>query len=297
MNYDVTHRTTYSGSEAIAIGQNQAWLTPRDLPRQRRLSFELHINPETSSLGERLDYFGNTVTTFTFNGGYVTLDVVAQGVVEVLPPEHPAPDQTPAWEEVAGRLQRPKSPIETEASQFRFDSPRSAAAAPFAEYARSSFQRGRPILDAVVALTERIHRDFEYRSQSTTVSTPVDEVFEKRRGVCQDFAHLEIAMLRSLGLAARYVSGYLRTIPPPGKERAIGADATHAWLSVYCGEAGWIDLDPTNNQITGDGHIVLAWGRDYGDVPPLRGVYIGGGAHKLNVGVDVVPLESEPAPR
>ncbi|HSG73308.1 MAG TPA: transglutaminase family protein, partial [Planctomycetaceae bacterium] len=158
----------------------------------------------------------------------------------------------------------------------------------FADYARISFPPQRDILSAAKDLTQRVFQEFEFDKRATTVTTPVEEVFRHRKGVCQDFAHLQIALLRSLRLPARYVSGYLRTIPPPGKPRLIGSDATHAWLSLYCGaDLGWIDLDPTNNLLPSTDHITIAWGRDYSDVPPLRGVYIGGGSHSLSVSVDV----------
>ena len=160
-----------------------------------------------------------------------------------------------------------------------------------AAYARQSFPSGRPLLEAAAELTTRIYRDFEFNARATTVATPVDEVFSLRKGVCQDFAHLEIAALRSLGLAARYVSGYLRTRPAPGKPRLVGADASHAWLSVYVGDGEWLDLDPTNNLLPNLEHITVAWGRDYSDVCPLKGVFIGGGRHSLSVSVDVAVID------
>ena len=146
--------------------------------------------------------------------------------------------------------------------------------------------------DALLDLTARIHKDFRFDSKVTNVRTPTEEVFRKRRGVCQDFAHLQIACLRSLNIAARYVSGYLRTYPPPGQPRLVGADASHAWVSAYCPGIGWLDMDPTNNVVPSNGHVTLAWGRDYGDVSPLRGLILGGGAHTLKVGVDMEPLDS-----
>ncbi|OYW11667.1 MAG: hypothetical protein B7Z55_19015 [Planctomycetales bacterium 12-60-4] len=185
-----------------------------------------------------------------------------------------------------------ESPLTLEALQFTFDSPSVTAPAAVGQYAAESFPAGRPILEGVRHLTTRIHEDFKFDPRATTVSTPVVEVFEHRRGVCQDFAHLEIAALRSLGIPARYVSGYLRTIPPPGRPRLVGTDASHAWLSVYCGEAGWIDVDPTNDCIVSTDHITVAWGRDYSDVCPIKGVFVGGGTHQMTVSVDVQPLES-----
>lgn len=294
MKYRIVHRTCYSGHEPVSVGQNQAWLKPRDLPWQRCAQYRLSIDPEPSTCGERTDYFGNTVTAFAFNAGYGELVVTARSQVEVQPRVVPGPAETEPWEHVVEGLSQPSSPAVLEAAQFAFNSPRAAAAKPLEDYARESFPPARPVLEALIDLTRRIHRDFKYRPLSTTVSTPVDEVFEKRTGVCQDFAHLQIAMLRSLGLAGRYVSGYLRTVPPPGKPRLVGADASHAWLSAWCGDAGWIDLDPTNNVIPGEDHITVAWGRDYADVPPLKGVFIGGGSHQLKVEVDVEPLAALP---
>ena len=154
-----------------------------------------------------------------------------------------------------------------------------------------SFPAGRPILEAAFDLTARIHQDFRFDAKATEVTTPVETFFEKRRGVCQDFSHLQIACMRSLGLPARYVSGYLRTLPPPGRPRLVGADASHAWCSAWCPGYGWVDFDPTNNCVPSDGHITLAWGRDYSDVSPIRGVLLGGAKHSLKVGVDVMPLE------
>ena len=174
-----------------------------------------------------------------------------------------------------------------DAIQYRFDSPRAAARAELADYASESFPPERPILDAVRDLTGRIHADFRFDTKATEVSTPVETFFEKRRGVCQDFSHLQIACLRSIGLPARYISGYLRTLPPPGKPRLVGADASHAWCSVWAGESGWTDFDPTNNCVPSGGHITIAWGRDYSDVSPVYGVLLGGADHTLDVSVDV----------
>jgi transglutaminase-like putative cysteine protease len=281
MKYRIQHRTSYSGKEPVSVGQNQAWLKPRDLPAQVCSKYRLSIEPFPSICVERLDYFGNSVTSFAFNAGYGELVVTARSQVEVKSRIVPSPEETLPWERVVASLHQGATPEAIDAAQFAFDSPRAAAAERLAEYARKSFTQGRPVLAAAIELTARIHEDFEYKPQSTTVSTPVDEVFEKRIGVCQDFAHVELAMLRSLGLGGRYVSGYLRTIPAPGKPRLVGADASHAWLSIFCGP---------NNVVPAEDHITVAWGRDYGDVPPLKGVFIGGGAHQLKVEVDVEPI-------
>ena len=179
-----------------------------------------------------------------------------------------------------------------EAYQFVFESPRIRTNAEFADYAAQSFTPGRPFAEALRHLTTRIFQDFRFDAKATNVRTPTEEVFRKRRGVCQDFAHLQIACLRSLRLAARYVSGYLRTYPPPGRARLIGADASHAWVSAFCPGVGWLDVDPTNNVVPSGGHVTLAWGRDYGDVSPLRGLILGGRDHALKVAVDMEPLDS-----
>jgi transglutaminase-like putative cysteine protease len=217
--------------------------------------------------------------------------VTATSEVQVLPRSATVPNATQAWEDVAAQLQTDRSNQGLEAYQFAFASPRIIPNLDLKNYAECSFSPRRSILESLVDLTERIHQDFNFDQRATTVHTPLQEVFEKRHGVCQDFAHLEIGCLRALGLAARYVSGYLRTLPPPGKPRLIGADASHAWLSVYCGKAGWIDVDPTNNTIPSTDHVTVAWGRDYDDVRPVQGVIVGGGEHRMSVAVDVAPMD------
>jgi transglutaminase-like putative cysteine protease len=206
----------------------------------------------------------------------------------------PAPlwQQSLPWEEAALSLPNDHSSEGLDAYQFRFESPRIRVRPEFASYALQSFTPCRPMPEALLDLTARIHTDFRFDAKVTNVRTPTEEVFQKRRGVCQDFAHLQIACLRSLNLAARYVSGYLRTYPPPGQARLTGADASHAWVSAYIPGMGWLDLDPTNNMVPSDGHVTLGWGRDYGDVSPLRGLILGGGSHTLKVAVDMVPLDS-----
>ena len=201
------------------------------------------------------------------------------------------PEFAPAWDEVARSLPSDLSDAGVDAYQFVFESPRIPQGAAFAAYALPSFPPGRPLTEALLDLTARIYKEFRFDSKATNVRTSPEEVLRSKRGVCQDFAHLQVACLRSLGLASRYVSGYIRTYPPPGRPRLVGADASHAWVSVYCPGAGWLDLDPTNNLIPSESHVKLAWGRDYGDVSPVRGVILGGRDHKLEVGVDMEPLE------
>lgn len=290
MKYRVTHKTTYQGDQPVSIGLNEAWLQPRETPHQHCDNYQLEALPSPSNMTRRKDYYGNHVWMFAFNRGYDTMTVTSLSEVTLVPRDLTPHQQNPAWEQVRDLLNAHATPEELAACEFAFDSPRVRGFAELSDYARRSFPSGRPLLEAVADLTERIHRDFEYDPQATTVTTPVDEVFRLRKGVCQDFAHLQIAALRSQGLAARYVSGYLRTHPAPGKPRLVGADASHAWLSVYFGAQQWIDVDPTNNSFPNLEHISVAWGRDYGDVCPLKGIFIGGGRHSLTVSVDVEPI-------
>jgi transglutaminase-like putative cysteine protease len=291
MIYRISHTTIYDYSEPVTLCHNLARLTPRDSPRQSCRSSELRIAPAPDVQILQTDYFGNPATFFTLQKAHHKLTITALHEAEVGPFAAPAPAGTASWEAVRERLQSDRDPEWLDAYQFTFDSPYCQADAELAEYAAPSFGEGQPILEAVLDLTGRIHEEFTYDREATTVATPLGEVLAGRRGVCQDFAHLEIACLRSLGLAARYVSGYLLTNPPPGRQRLVGGDASHAWLSVFCGDAGWVDVDPTNNQIPSDQHIVLAWGRDYGDVSPIKGVILGGRHHTVSVAVDVVRSE------
>jgi transglutaminase-like putative cysteine protease len=260
---------------------------------QKGLSHNLQIIPQPSVLTRRTDYFGNTVTQFSFNQGYDALTVTAIDEVEVMDSAPLTKD--PAWDLIAQQVHRHETFADLAAYEFRFDSPRCRISSGFREYAGRSFEPGRPIVAACDDLLKRFKADFQFDSHATTVSTPVEEAFQQRRGVCQDFAHLMISMLRSVGLSARYVSGYLRTLPPPGKPRIVGGDESHAWASVYAGDLGWIDLDPAIGKRPTADHMTVAYGRDYGDVAPLKGVYIGGGTHQLTVSVDVADLpESGP---
>lgn len=291
MNYQVTHITTYSGSEPVSVCHNQSWLRPRNLTHQTCDDFSLKISPEPSVRSDWTDHFGNTVDFFSFNQGYDSLEVTASSQL-TLHQRDSISQKSIAWENLRDSVATQRDSRSLDAYQFTFESPRIRMNSEFAEYARKAFKPGIDIANGALELTSQIFRDFEFDARATIVTTPVEEVFRCRKGVCQDFAHLQIALLRSIQIPVRYVSGYLRTLPPPGQERLIGADASHAWVSVYCGqEAGWIDFDPTNNLITGTDHITVAWGRDYGDIPPLKGVFIGGGTHSLKVSVDVAPDE------
>lgn len=293
MRYRVEHHTTYENAQPVSVGHNEAWLTPRTTACQNVWSHRIDIEPQPSARNELTDYFGNSVTQFLFNQGYSTLRISAVDEVELFTLQQDSCAE-PTWEDVLGEIRAHRSMSALQVFEFTFDSPRCRRTDEFAEYGRPACQPGRSVREILAELLERVHRDFQYDPTATTVSTPVEQVFRQRRGVCQDFSHLMISILRSLGFAARYVSGYLRTSPPPGKARLVGADASHAWLSVYAGNSLWIDIDPTNCQFPSTDHITLAWGRDYTDVAPVKGVYVGGSSPRLHVSVDVCPLD-EPA--
>lgn len=295
--YWVRHRTLYTYGAAAEQSYNEAHLRPRDTERQECLSHLLEIDPEPISCFEHLDAFGNTMASFQVKGGFTRLEVVATSEVAVRPPWRP--EAGPPWESARRVLHSDRLPVAREARRYVSPSRLVPTGPLLAEYAHPSFTRGRPLIEAAIDLCSRIHTDFEYDPGFTSVTTPLLEVFEHRRGVCQDFAHLMVGCLRSIGLAARYVSGYLETAPPPGQEKLIGADASHAWPSIFLPGFGWLDLDPTNDQLVDQSYITLGWGRDYWDVSPLRGsVDGGGGTQTLEVGVDVermaAPAERRP---
>ncbi len=287
MRYDVTHTTRYRYTDAVLLSHHVARLSPLTLPHQTCLSQEIEIDPAPAITRRHRDFYGNEMTFFIMEGAHHELRVTARSRVEVHRPAMPGPLADAPWESARDHEQLPLDVIE-----YAFDSPAIRPTEEVAHYARPSFTPGRPLLEAVLELVERIHADFRFDPQATTVATPLADVMRLRRGVCQDFSQLGIGCLRTMGLAARYVSGYIETLPPPGQPRLVGADASHAWLSVYCPGAGWIDLDPTNNVVPGEMHITLARGRDYGDVSPLRGVMLGGGEHQLSVAVDVLRLDA-----
>jgi transglutaminase-like putative cysteine protease len=288
VRYEVVHTTEYDYSESVAVSHHLARLNPRVLPHQQRIDHDLQIQPAPAVMTTHTDYFGNAVTFFAMQGAHKRLTVRAKSHVALQAPSVPPPSATPPWEAVANRAALP-----LEALEFLFDVAPIPANAELAAYARSAFPPGRPLLDAVLALTHCIHKDFTFDREATTIATPLGDVFRSRRGVCQDFARLEIACLRSLGLPARYVSGYLETVPPQGRPRLLGADASHAWVAVYCPEAGWIHVDPTNDVLPSRTHVTVAWGRDYTDVSPIHGVILGGGKHTLRVNVDVLRLAED----
>ena len=285
--YRIVHRTNYRYNAPVSRCRNEAHLRPRDTDRQQCLSSELIVEPTPTSWTERADFFGNPVVAFAVDGPFDQLSVVSTSSVSVSGRE-PLPATGPAWEQARDRLAADLSPEMLAAREFCFESPLVPTSLGVRSYAEPSFAGGRPLVEGVADLTERIFHDFAYDPGFTTVTTPLEEVLQFRRGVCQDFAHLAIGCLRSLGLAARYVSGYLETAPPPGEERLIGADASHAWPSVFIPGWGWLDVDPTNDKIVGSTYVTTAWGRDYSDVSPLKGIVFGGGdSHTLEVSVDV----------
>ncbi|HZN32321.1 MAG TPA: transglutaminase family protein [Pirellulaceae bacterium] len=292
MKYKITHTTIYNYTEAVPICHNEVHLTPREHKRQSCLSHRLRIRPEPARIDTRIDAFGNHAGWFSIQEGHERLSVTAHSQVQVAEPDVPAPSTTPPWEEIRDRFALGQPPWWVEARQFVYASPHVPISEQLRAYAQPSFPAGQPWLAGLLDLTRRINQEFHYDPAATTVNTPVAKVLKDRRGVCQDFAHLQIACVRSLGLPARYVSGYLLTTPPPGQPRLVGADASHAWVSAFCPEVGWIDFDPTNNQIPSTRHVTLAWGRDYSDVCPIKGVLVGGGQHRMRVAVDVVPLEA-----
>ncbi len=292
MRYEITHTTRYVYAEPVTVCQNLAHLLPRVCPRQLWLSHELAIHPEPASVLRRIDYFGNPMALFSIQEPHRSLTVVSHGKVEVHALESFDGLVGPAWEQVRDELAADKSraliPFE-----FTLDSPLVQRTSELAAFASLFFRAGLPIFQAVKAMAEHIFREFAFDNTTTTISTPLEQVLRQKRGVCQDFSHLMIGAMRSVGLSARYVSGYLMTQPPPGQPRLQGADASHAWVGFYVQSLGWVDVDPTNNMWVSDQHIAIAWGRDFGDVSPLQGVILGGQQQGVSVAVDVVPMQSE----
>ncbi|MGX9791265.1 transglutaminase family protein [Mycobacterium sp. MMS18-G62] len=288
--YQITHRTVYRYSDVVTSSYGRGFLTPRDLPRQRCLSHELVIEPEAADSSTSRDVYGNISSYFHVTERHRTLSITSNSVVEVDPPPpelYGGGSARAPWE-----IARPVGLDGALATEFTLDLQPPEITDELRAYAAPSFEPERPLIDVLRDLTSRIYADFTYRSGSTTVSTQVAEVLAAGEGVCQDFARLAIACLRANGLAASYVSGYLATDPPPGKERMIGIDATHAWASVWTPQNQWLGLDPTNDQMVDERYINVAFGRDYADVPPLRGIiYTDSERSVIDVAVDVAPYE------
>lgn len=290
MKYRITHVTRYESKEKVSMGMNQVYLTPRSTPWQSCEFSRLFTSPVSTLNDRRTDYFGNLVNYFTFERGYQKLEIRSISRVNLQKRDLGPHEQSPLWNKILSLLDQQKRE-QFSVLEMTIPSPMVQETGKVVrDYVQPSFTPERPILLCLQDLLARFHKDFEFDATATTLNTPIVEVMEKRRGVCQDFAHAMIAMLRSVGMPARYVSGYLRTYPLPGQPRLRGADASHAWVSVYCGSLGWVDIDPTNNCFVGDEHITVAWGRDYSDVAPVRGVVIGAGSHTLEVSVDVEPM-------
>ena len=296
MRYRIRHTTKYGYEEPVAVCHNLVRLTPRVTERQSVVATRLVVSPEPTDRVDRRDPFGNAVHYLAVEEAHNGLALSAVSEVTVRDGD-PTPERSDPWEDVRDTVRLNDNPRRRDALRFVYPSPLAPVDAKLAAYAAESFRPGRPIVESAVDFTSRMHADFRYDPGVTTVTTPVMDAFAARHGVCQDFAHIGIACLRSLGLPARYVSGYLRTIPPPGKPRLVGADASHAWMSVYCGRAGWVDLDPTNDCVPRTDHVTVAFGRDYADVCPIQGVFVGGGNQTLTVEVDVEPLADPPRRR
>jgi transglutaminase-like putative cysteine protease len=289
--YRVLHETNYSYQSMVTLSQQYLHLSPRSFDYQEVLSDDIRIDPNPSERNFSLDYFGNKVQSISIAESHRTLTVQAEFTVS-LKARYSQSEMTNSlpWEILRER-RRAFDPASTDEPQlFMYDSPHVSCSNDLSQYASISYTPGRPHLEAALNLTQRIFDDFEFDDEATEISTPLETVLAGRRGVCQDFAQLMIGCLRSLGLPARYVSGYILTHPPEGEERMIGADASHAWVSVFCPDYGWVDFDPTNRCLVQQEHITLGWGRDFSDVTPLRGVVLGGDKHQLQVNVTVTPL-------
>ena len=292
--YRVVHETRYSYQSTVMLSQQYVHMTPRSFPYQQTESHQIWVDPVEEEGVEGMDYFGNSTRHIAITAPHKTLLVHAESTV-VLTARYDLEQikGTLPWEALRDTIQQDRHPGTLEACRYLYASPHVTCSPELEDYARISYTPGRPQLDAALELTQRIFDDFEFDDKATEISTPLEEVLTGRRGVCQDFAQLMIGCLRSLGLPARYVSGYILTHPPAGQPRMMGADASHAWVSVFCPGLGWVDFDPTNRCLVQCEHITLGWGRDFSDVTPMRGIVLGGGEHELEVRVTVTPLSSE----
>lgn len=289
--YSVRHLTRYRYSQNVSLSQHFLHLLPRGTASQRVERADLKIEPVPATRRDAVDYFGNPTCLVSLDEEHLETVLLAESQISLQHSKPPAAKDTPPWEEIAKTVRESRSKDLLFVYQYCFASPKTKAGPDALALGQTFFAPGTPILEGAMALMDHIFTQYTYDPEATDVSTPVDDVMRIKGGVCQDFAHLQLACLRALGLPARYVSGYLLTHPPEGQERLQGADASHAWLSIWTGEDGWVDLDPTNNLIPGDEHITLAWGRDYGDVSPINGITFGGGAHQIDVEVDVLPMD------
>lgn len=291
--YDVRHVTRFTYSAPVALSHHRVHLTPRRTAWQTPVRTRLHTRPPGQLTQWSTDYFGNAVAYLVIETAHRELTVEAHSRVRIEPRDLPDPAATAPWDTVAGRLAGDEAGFE--ALEFCYDSPATRAETDLLPFIASSFPPGRPVLAGGIDLCVRLHREFAYDGSATDVTTTVDEAFAGRRGVCQDFAHVALACLRRLGLPARYVSGYLRTRRAEDTDGLRGADASHAWIALFCPGHGWIDLDPTNDLLPDLEHVTVAWGRDYTDVSPVRGVAVGGGEHRVDVAVAVEASGAETA--
>jgi transglutaminase-like putative cysteine protease len=289
--YTVRHRTTYHYHSDVAFSRLIAHVVPRATARQQRLAGRVTVNPVPAERSERTDFFGNTMNAFTIDEPHAELDIFAESQVTVAPIPPFVPQESLSWEAARASLETPADSETFDAVQYAFDTPLTATNDAVLAFAQTSFAPGRPLFACALELNARIHADFRYDKDATDTRTTVPRVFELHAGVCQDLAHAGVAAVRSMGLAARYVSGYLLTHPAAGRERMIGADASHAWFAVWIPPFGWVDFDPTNDMLPSSEHVTVAWGRDYGDVAPIHGIITGGGENEVKVAVDVVPVE------
>jgi transglutaminase-like putative cysteine protease len=294
MRFRITHVTKYTYAGIVSLTHNIVRMRPRNHDLQSCVWHEMSVSPAPSNRSDGVDYFGNHTSYFSLQESHRQLAITARSEVEMSARGAVDVSHGSSWEQVREILLHESDSRTVSAREFSFDSPYASRSPELARYALPSFEEGKPFLQCVLGLTERIHRDFEFLPGSTRIGTPVLDVLRNRKGVCQDFAHLQIGCLRSLGVAARYVSGYLLTTPPPGQPRLAGADVSHAWVSVFSPEAGWVDFDPTNGLMPSDSHITVAWARDYDDLGPIRGILVGGRRQRLQVSVDVVPVEVAP---
>jgi transglutaminase-like putative cysteine protease len=291
MKYRIVHETRYDYAQPVVLCHNEARLQPRSTVTQRCEHSAVTVQPQPAQRAERKDIFGNRVLYFAVQNEHEQLVVTASSVVEVTAPPPAGVPRTLPWMEAVAGLRTAADTEARDARHSALDSPFAGVSSDVATWATACFPPERPLLDAIAALSARIHREFTFDPKITTVATPPSEVLAQRGGVCQDFAHLAIACLRSMGIPARYVSGYMETVAPPGRPRLRGADASHAWFAAFVPGVGWVDFDPTTDLTPPERHVTTAWGRDYGDVAPLKGVIFGGGEHAPQVSVDMVRIE------
>jgi len=290
--FRVVHETSYTYQSLVALSQQYLHLTPRSFAYQQVESHRIWADPADEDSVDGLDYFGNRTKHIAITAPHKLLLVHAESTVTLAPRLALSQGQdTHSWESLRDTVNQGKDAALLEANRYLYPSPHVKFSTELENYARISYTAGRPQFDAALDLTQRICDDFEFDDTATEISTPLEDVLTGRRGVCQDFAQLMIGCLRSLGLPARYVSGYILTHPPPGQRRMIGADASHAWVSVFISQLGWVDFDPTNRCLVQSEHITLGWGRDFSDVTPMRGIVLGGGKQELEVHVTVTPLD------